>query len=176
LPPPPKARPQPPKQTAQQQQQQRPRQQQFDFDAMLQNLARQRPAPSTAPQQAQPQPQQQAARPSSTAPYNPALPVSASEKEYVASQIRNNWLVDVGAKGIETFVVELRLAILPDGTVTRVMVHNDFGRMSDGAYRSFAESAVRAAQKSSPLKLPPGRESQFSDVVLAFSGKDMIRG
>jgi hypothetical protein len=35
---------------------------------------------------------------------------------------------------------------------------------------------VRAALKSSPLRLPPGKTDQFSDVVFAFSGKDMIRG
>jgi hypothetical protein len=67
------------------------------------------------------------------------------------------------------------LQILSDGTVVRVDISNNFGRMGDGAYVAFAESAKRAAQKSSPLKLPPGRESQFSDIVLVFSGKDMIR-
>jgi len=177
LPQPPRARPEPPRpQTQQQQQAQRPRQQNFDFEAMLQNLQRPRPQPSQpAPQQ------QQAARPpsppaaASNAPYNPALPVSASDKEFVANQIRQNWLVDVGAKDLQTFIVELRLTILADGTVTQARVFNDYGRMGDGAYRSFAESAVRAAQRSSPLKLPPGRESQFSDIVLVFSGKDMIR-
>lgn len=142
------------------------------MEAMLQNIQRQRPQPSQpAPQQ------QQAARPAappaaaSNAPYNPNLPVSATDKEFVASQIRNNWLVDVGAKDLQTFVVELRITILPDGTVTQARIYNDYGRMSDGAYRSFAESAQRAALKSSPLKLPPGRESQFSDIVLVFPAR-----
>jgi hypothetical protein len=179
LPAPPRARPEPPKPPTPQQppQQQRPRQQNFDFEAMLQNMARQRPQPS------QPSPQQQPARPTpsappaaaSNAPYNPSLPVSASDKEFVASQIRNNWLVDVGAKGIETFVVELRVLIMADGTVTQARIYNDYGRMGDGAYRSFAEGAVRAALKSSPLKLPPGKASDFADIVFVFSGKDMIR-
>ena len=177
LPQPPRARPEPPKPpTPQQQPAQRPRPQNFDFEAMLQNLQRPRPQPS------EPAPSQQPARPTpsapaaaSNAPYNPALPVSASDKEFVANQIRNNWLVDVGAKDLQTFVVELRLSILPDGTVTQARIYNDYGRMSDGGYRSFAESALRAALKSSPLKLPPGRESQFSDIVFVFSGKDMIR-
>lgn len=141
---------------------------------MLQNMARQRPQPSQpAPQQ------QQAARPpsppaaASNAPYNPALPVSASDKEFVARQIRENWLVDVGAKDLQTFIVELRVSILTDGTVVRADIAG--GNSSDGAWRAFAEGARRAAHKSSPLKLPPGRESQFAEVVFVFSGKDMIR-
>jgi hypothetical protein len=108
--------------------------------------------------------------------FNPNLPLSVSEQDAIRQKIVSNWNVDLGAKGIETFVVQLRIWVLQDGTVQSARIEGDVSRMSDPAYKSFAESAQRAALQSSPLPLPQGKADQITDgkLVLIFSAKDML--
>jgi TonB C terminal len=107
--------------------------------------------------------------------FNPNLPLSVSEQDAIRQKIVSNWNVDLGAKGIETFVVQLRIWVLSDGTVQSARIEGT-ARMDDPGFRSFAESAVRAALQSSPLPLPPGKADQITDgkLVLIFSAKDML--
>jgi hypothetical protein len=183
LPPPPKPRPEPPKPQREPQPQvakaepaqKQPKQQQFDLDNMLKDLTRRRPqpaapAPAPAPQQAQAAP-----RAASNAPHNPLIPLSMTEEDAIRQKISQNWLVDVGAKGVETFVVELRLWVLADGTVRDARVEST-DRMSDESYRAFAESARRAALRSSPLPLPSDKAGQLTNgnLVLVFRARDML--
>ena len=66
-------------------------------------------------------------------------------------------------------VVELRIALLSDGTVRKVEVMN---QSDNPLLRQVAESAVRAVMKSSPLKLPPG--SAFTSMVMRFHPDKVI--
>lgn len=61
-------------------------------------------------------------------------------------------------------VVELRLFLLPDGTITAVKLLND--RPGDATFQKVAESAIRAVKISGRLKVPPGRK--YSSMVLRF--------
>ncbi len=98
-----------------------------------------------------------------------------TEQDAIRQKIVSNWNVDLGARGIESFVVQLRIWVLADGTVQNAKIEGQ-ARMDDPAYRSFAESAIRAALKSSPLPLPKGKSDQVTDgnLVLVFSAKDML--
>jgi hypothetical protein len=162
-PPPPPPRPAPPK----------PPTPQFSLDNLLKDLTKRKPTPASPPTAPAP-PAQTAARSQSTQ-FNPNLPLSMTEQDAIRQKIVSNWNVDLGARGIETFVVQLRIWVLTDGTVVNAKIEGS-ARMDDAAYRSFAESAIRAALKSSPLPLPKGKSDQVTDgnLVLVFSAKDML--
>ena len=178
LPPPPKVRPEPPKpakQTAQAEQQPKQKQQAFDLNNMLRDLTRAKPQPA-APSPPQPQQQAQAApRAASNAPHNPNIPLSMTEEDEIRQRIVQNWNLDIGAKGIETFFVELQLMVSPDGTVQDARIVRTQGDPPE-ALRGFAESARRAALKSSPLPLPPSKAAQMvgGNLYLTFSARDML--
>jgi hypothetical protein len=123
---------------------------------------------------APPVPQQQANRASNTT-FNPNLPISMSEQDAIRQKIVANWNPDLGAKDIETFVVDLRLWVSVDGAVQDAKIESQ-SRMGEPAYRSFAESAQRAAIRSSPLPVPANKASQITNgqLVLTFSARDML--
>jgi hypothetical protein len=180
LPPPPKVRPEPPKpakQTAQAEQQQpKQKQQAFDLNNMLKDLTRAKPQPQTTPPQPSPQQQAQAApRAASNAPHNPNIPLSMTEEDAIRQRIVQNWNLDIGAKGIETFFVELQLMVSPDGTVQDARIVRTQGEPAD-ALRGFAEGARRAALRASPLPLPPSKAAQMigGNLYLTFSARDML--
>jgi hypothetical protein len=180
LPPPPKARPQPPKpvQQAAKTEQESPRQKQqaFDLNNMLRDLTRAKPQPANAPPQPSPQQQAQAApRAASNAPHNPNIPLSMTEEDAIRQRIVQNWNLDIGAKGIETFFVELQLMVSPDGTVQDARIVRTQGEPAD-ALRGFAEGARRAALRASPLPLPPSKAAQMTggNLYLTFSARDML--
>jgi len=161
---PPPPRPAPPK----------PAPPQFNLDSILKDLTKRKPTQQAAPAVAPPSQTQTASRNMNTS-FNPNLPLSISEQDAIRQKIVSNWNVDLGAKGIETFVVQLRIWVLQDGTVQSARIEST-SRMDDPAYRSFAESAVRAALQSSPLPLPANKADQIIDgkLVLIFSAKDML--
>ena len=168
VPPPPPPQPPPPRPAPP-----KPPPPQFNLDSILKDLTRRKPTPA-APAAAPPAQTQSASRNMNTT-FNPNLPLSVSEQDAIRQKIVSNWNVDLGAKGIETFVVQLRIWVLQDGTVQSARIEST-QRMDDPAYRSFAESAVRAALQSSPLPLPANKADQIIDgkLVLIFSAKDML--
>ena len=82
--------------------------------------------------------------------------LTISEKDFIASKLRDCWNVDGGAQNIDEIVVEIRALINQDGSVREVNIMNN---MNLPAFRSLAESAKRAvyicAQKGdeSPFKI-----------------------
>jgi hypothetical protein len=155
----------------------RPQQQQnFDLDNVLRDLTRPRPQAQQPPQQAQaqPAPQQQAARPSN-APSNPNLPLSMTEMDAIRQKVSQFWNIDPGARGVETFAVELRVWVDRDGTVRDVRVVGVQGEA--GGFRdAFADGARRAVLRASPLPMPGEKAAQMTDgnLILGFSAREML--
>lgn len=155
----------------------RPRAQNFDLDNVLRDLTRPRPQAQPQPQQqaaAQPAPQAAAARPSN-APSNPNLPLSMTEMDAIRQRVSQFWNLDPGARGIETFAVELRVWVDRDGTVRDVRVVNVQGEA--GGFRdAFADGARRAVLRASPLPMPADKSSQMLDgnLILAFNAREML--
>ena len=58
-----------------------------------------------------------------------------------------------GAPNLDQIMVELRIELLPDGTVTNVTLLNN---QADPYFRSLAEGAIRAVRQSSPLQRAGG--------------------
>ncbi len=154
-----------------------PRQQppQFNLDNVLRDLTRPRPqAPAAAPTPAPPAPQQ-TARAASNAPNNPLLPLSMTETDAIRQRVSQYWNIDAGARGVETFAVELRVWVLPDGTVQDVRIERATGE--DNSFRqAFAEGARRAVLRASPLPMPANNAQQMTNgnLTLAFKASEML--
>lgn len=84
------------------------------------------------------------------------LPMTASDEDGIRDQIQKNWNIGsaAGAPNLDQILVELRIEMQPDGTVTRVTLLNN---QADPYFQSLAESAIRAVRQSSPLRIPDGK-------------------
>jgi len=144
------------------------------FDALLRNLSAQDVPPSPDA------PQQTTHVASGRASSQPRAPLgsqlSASEVDMIREQISRCWNVPAGARDAKDLVVEIRVVVLPDGTVQRATIV-DQGRLAgDPFYRAAAESARRAFFNPlcRPLRLPPDKYDIWKDMVVDFSPKDIL--
>lgn len=82
--------------------------------------------------------------------------LTISDKDFIASKLRDCWNIDGGAQNIEEIVVEIRVLVNKDGSVRDAKIMNN---MNLPAFKSLSESARRAvyicAQKGdeSPFKI-----------------------
>lgn len=128
-----------------------------ELDTLLANVLDQAPAPE--PEQPTKKKAEAAPEEASTGPQTEnvsEIPLTASEEDGIRGQIERNWNLGslAGSPDLAGMLVELRIKLLPDGTVTAVEVLNSG---SSPYFRQAAESAKRAVMISSPLKLPPGK-------------------
>ncbi|WP_019644588.1 cell envelope integrity protein TolA [Novispirillum itersonii] len=151
------------------------------FKDLMKNVEkyRQQPKSSTPPpSQAAPSAPTQGATNSANSPRILNAPLAdratMSEKDAIRAQIEQNWVFDVGAKGIESMVIVLRVAINPDGTVTRVDVVDTVRYNTDSGYRAVADTAKRAVLKSQPLKYPAQKYEEFKVLELSFAPRDRL--
>jgi len=128
------------------------------LDALLANLTPDKPAPEP---EKKPEKKKSEAKPAepSTGPKTELaseVALTASEEDGIRGQIERNWNLGslAGSPDLAGMLVQLRITLQPDGTVTKVDVLNTG---SSPFFRQAAESAVRAVMISSPLKLPPGK-------------------
>ena len=175
----PKEKPEPPRQMAKNEvkpEEKKPEEKKYDpsqFEALLKNLASQHsvPSPDAAPQMPRPAP----ARPSSQPKAPLGSQLTVSELDMVRHQIARCWNVPAGARDAKDLVVEIRVVVGPDGTVSQATIV-DQGRMNDPFYRAAAESARRAFfnPRCRPLHLPPEKYAIWKDLVVDFSPKDIL--
>ena len=171
----PKEKPEPPQQMAKNEP--KAEQKKYDpgqFEALLKNLATQPTAPSPdAPPQ---RPRVASARPSSQPRAPLGSQITASEVDLVRQQIARCWNVPAGARDARDLVVEVRVAVDPDGTVRQATIVDQARLASDPFYRAAAESARRAFFNPlcRPLHLPPDKYAIWKDLVVDFSPKDIL--
>jgi outer membrane biosynthesis protein TonB len=170
----PREKPEPPQQMAKNES--KAEQKKYDpnqFEALLKNLATQptTPSPEAPPQR----PRVASARPSSQPRAPLGSQITASEVDLVRQQIARCWNVPAGARDAKDLVVEVRVAVDPDGTVRQATIV-DQGRLGDPFYRAAAESARRAFFNPlcRPLHLPPDKYAIWKDLVVDFSPKDIL--
>jgi len=170
----PREKPEPPQQMAKNEP--KAEQKKYDpgqFETLLKNLAAQStvPSPDPPPQR----PRVASARPSSQPRAPLGSQITASEVDLVRQQIARCWNVPAGARDAKDLVVEVRVAVDPDGTVRQATII-DQGRLSDPFYRAAAESARRAFFNPlcRPLHLPPDKYAIWKDLVVDFSPKDIL--
>ena len=128
------------------------------LEAMLANLTPDKPAPETDKKPEKKKAEAKPAEPS-TGPQTELaseVALTASEEDGIRGQIEKVWNLGslAGSPDLAGLVIELRITLQPDGTVTRVDVLN----MSPSPFFGpAADSARRAVMIASPLKLPPGK-------------------
>ena len=82
--------------------------------------------------------------------------LTISDKDFIATKLRDCWNIDGGAQNIDEIVVEIRAFVNKDGSIRDVQITNN---MNLPAFKSLSESARRAvyicAQKGedSPFKI-----------------------
>jgi hypothetical protein len=100
--------------------------------------------------------------------------LTLSEIDMIRAQIERFWNVDPGKAGALEMQIVIKVSFNSDGTVRRADIV-DQGRMArDPAFRSLAESALRAVFMASPIKAPPKKFDVWRDVSLTFSPKDRL--
>ncbi len=143
------------------------------FEALLKNLSPHETAPSPEA------PPQKARTASARASSQPKAPLggqlTASELDLIRQQIARCWNVPAAARDARDLVVEIRVAVDPDGTVRQATII-DQGRMGDPFFRAAAESARRAFfnPHCRPLHLPAEKYAIWKDLVVDFSPKDIL--
>jgi len=125
----------------------------------------------------EPEPPQQA-QPEAEKPGPVSRQVSVIEQNdmvrAIQQQLFSCWRLDPGAAGAADMVVEVRVALNPDGSLQRADVV-DVARMSrDSYFRSAAENARRAIYKCSPFRLPPNKYQIWRELTLRFNPREMF--
>jgi len=152
---------------------QRAQQPAFDPDALLRTL---RPTP----QQAQQRQQQAAATPGTgegprrapNAPFDPLRPLSSEEVGALRRQVEDKWVKDPGARGIDSFVVDIRVTLDASGVVKAAEIVKTQGAPAD-SLNAFAQGARRAVFIASPLRIPQGRSDILDgNLILTFRGAE----
>ncbi len=129
-----------------------------ELDNLLKNVLQDQTAPETPtpPKKTTKAPPPSASTGPQTANIS-EIPMTASEEDGIRAQIEKNWNLGsaLGSPDLKGIVIELRIELQPDGTVTKVTVLN--ASLGNPFQRTIAESARRAVMIASPLKLPPGK-------------------
>src|SRR5262249_18462086 len=101
-----------------------------------------------------------------------AVPLTKPEASDIRGQIERNWNLGelAGAPDLIGMVVEVRIMLEPDGTVTRAQVINSG---SSPMFREVSETAIRAVMISSPLTLPAGKT--YESMVLRFHPDQVVQ-
>ena len=105
--------------------------------------------------------------------------MAASLRSLIRAQVEPCWSVPAGARGAEELQVKIRIYLLPNGALARAPEIVDSTRMyapGQEFFRVAAESARRAIQRCSPLKLPADTYDIWRETELIFDPKDMLGG
>jgi outer membrane biosynthesis protein TonB len=93
----------------------------------------------------------------------------------VSQQITPCWNVPAGARDARDMRVGIRITLNPDGSLRGVPTIADRARMgTDGVFRAFGESAIRALQQCSPLRLPTEKYALWQDMIVNFDPKQLV--
>lgn len=76
---------------------------------------------------------------------------TASLRDALARKLSRCWNFPGGAKGVENFTVVIRIYLRADGSLAKAPEYVRVGDLSDGFYRAFAESAIRAVRLCEPF-------------------------
>lgn len=136
---------------------------QEDFQSVLKNLM------PDAPEEVQtqtPQPRTE----------NAPAPFTVSEQNALRMQISRCWNLMAGARYAEDLIVDLKLFMNPDGTISEVHILDKARYNSDSFYQAAAESALRALfnPQCTPLDLPEEKYELWKEINVRFDPRNML--
>ncbi len=149
----------------------KPEEQQNNFDSLLKNLQ------DSKPQVEEDVPavkNAEAPAPSPLAAFSQQL--SMSEADALRQQLSRCWSIQAGARYAEDLVVEIRMTVSPDRHVMSAVINDQWRYNQDPAFRSAADSAVRAVNspQCETLNLPPEKYESWKDIVVTFDPREML--
>jgi len=100
--------------------------------------------------------------------------MSLSELDALRAQISPCWSPPIGVQGAADLVVQLRLALNTDGTLTRPPEILTSG--SGLAFLAAADSARRAVLRCQPYELPAEKYDAWRDIKVNFDPREMLGG
>jgi TonB family protein len=100
---------------------------------------------------------------------------TSGEMDTIGSQLAGCWYVDPNLKGAMNLVVDVRVDLLPDGTVNSASILQRERMTFDTTYRDVAESALRAVRKCSPFKLPREKYDTWKTIVFHFNSRGLFQ-
>ena len=108
--------------------------------------------------------------------HDAARPITISEIDMVRRQIARCWNLQAGAKEAESLIIEISVAMNPDGTVRYARIQDQDRMAGDPFFRAAAESALRAVlnPRCQPFKLPRDRYDRWQTMALIFDPKEMF--
>ncbi|GBD43948.1 hypothetical protein HRbin40_01431 [bacterium HR40] len=106
----------------------------------------------------------------------PAQAQLAGLQRMIEEQIYRCWIVPVGASDLSGARVVLRFSLAPDGTVRSMDVVDRERFARDPVFRAVAESAIRAVQRCSPLRLPADQYAWWRDIEMNFDPARALSG
>ena len=108
--------------------------------------------------------------------YATSRPLTISEIDLVRQQIAGCWNLPAGAKDAENLVIEIWVAMNPDGTVRQARIKQQQRMLTDSFFRAAAESALRAVlnKRCQPFKLPRKKYDRWKTMTLVFNPKEMF--
>jgi len=117
-----------------------------------------------------------------SAPSTPGLAPALSsrltitEEDALRRQIGQCWNPPIGARDVQSLVVEISIDVNPDRTVADVDIVDKGRYASDSFFRAAADAAVRAVRnpKCSPLELAPDKYEQWKRIDFTFDPRDML--
>ncbi|WP_445681276.1 hypothetical protein [Radicibacter daui] len=145
-----------------------------NFDSLLKNLL-------NVPDQAKTdQPTKANAKPTQTAEAQPDAPLAnrltMSETDAIRAQMAKCWSIPAGAQGVQDMSVDIQITLDSEARVKSATVVNSARMATDRAYRTLAESAIRAVSNPAcqPLKLPKDKIETYHSFIMGFDPQDVL--
>lgn len=100
--------------------------------------------------------------------------LTLSEMDAIRAQIERHWNVDPGKAGAQDMVIEIVVQYEPNGAVRSARIVDQARMLADPAFRSLAESALRAVFMANPIQAPEKKYDVWREVRLAFRPQDRL--
>ncbi|MEM7225046.1 MAG: hypothetical protein AAF495_18865 [Pseudomonadota bacterium] len=94
----------------------------------------------------------------------------------IQSQLARCWQLEPGARDAANMIVEIRVALNPNGAVRDAKIVDSLRMVSDSFFRSAAENARRAVYRCSPFDLPVRKYEIWQVMTLRFDPRQMFGG
>ena len=112
--------------------------------------------------------------------YDPNKRVTMSERHAMINLVKRTmepcWNFQAGSKKAQDIIVEIEVALRPDGHVSTASITNRSQLQSDPFKLAAGESALRAVLNPScqPYKLPANKYAVWKDLKLTFNPREML--
>lgn len=95
-------------------------------------------------------------------------------RDYIRNQVERRWSLNLNQVRAHAFAIRIRIALKPNGEITKADIIDKARFATDAAYRDVALSARNAVLLSSPIALPGGHLSLPLTMTLQLDPRDTL--